>query len=129
MLRYNIFSLYVNTYHNKLNDMMKEFSINGEKIPMQKVLLIGKDPIQIILPYDLNNNCVIGKWIKTYYEPGLASLGVEAKKPDLLQTLDPLIMLYRAHIRVCIMFNLILGNYFGNIAYRIFKLCWKAYLR
>lgn len=42
----------------------------------------------------------IGKWIKTYYEPGLARLGVEAKKPDLLLTLDPLIMLYRAHIRV-----------------------------
>jgi hypothetical protein len=77
---YNILNIYVNTYHNKLNDMMKEFSINGEKIPMQKVLLIGK-------------------WIKTYYEPGLARLGVEAKKPDLLQTLDPLIMLYRAHIR------------------------------
>eukprot|EP00029_Vermamoeba_vermiformis_P007272 TRINITY_DN3101_c0_g1_i1.p1 TRINITY_DN3101_c0_g1~~TRINITY_DN3101_c0_g1_i1.p1 ORF type:complete len:782 (-),score=138.16 TRINITY_DN3101_c0_g1_i1:12-2099(-) len=77
---YNILNIYVNTYHNKLNDMMKEFAINGEKIPMQKVLLIGK-------------------WIKTYYEPGLARLGVEAKKPDLLQTLDPLIMLYRAHIR------------------------------
>lgn len=48
---------------------------------------------------------MIGKWIKTYYEPGLARLGVEAKKPDLLQTLDPLIMLYRAHIRVSILFE------------------------
>lgn len=48
---------------------------------------------------------IIGKWIKTYYEPGLARLGVEAKKPDLLQTLDPLIMLYRAHIRVSILFG------------------------
>jgi hypothetical protein len=41
IFRYNILNIYVNTYHNKLNDMMKEFSINGEKIPMQKVLLIG----------------------------------------------------------------------------------------
>jgi hypothetical protein len=40
------------------------------------------------------------KWVTMYYEPQLARLGVEKRKPDFITTLSPLISVYRSHIRV-----------------------------
>jgi hypothetical protein len=81
--KFQILNLYVTVFHESLYEVLSEISKRA-----------GREGSQ----FSATETLLLVKWVKTFYEPQLLRIGVEEKKPDLIDALDTLIDEFRNRI-------------------------------
>lgn len=81
--KFQILNLYVTVFHESLYEVLSEISKKA-----------GREGSTFSAPETL----LLVKWVKTFYEPQLLRIGIEDKKPDLIDALDTLIDEFRNRI-------------------------------
>jgi len=122
--KYDILDLYVTIYHQALFQLFTEISKTAPQREFSPVDTINLGPSSRLFLKWQSDWCLVAvKWIRAAWLPQLNRLGIEEKKPDLLESLDMLIDEFKSRIYVRLL--LLTNQPFPTAALPFFRVSWK----